>query len=76
MLLLFLLYSFGVFSQKKFSKELRFITDNDLYTSTYDDRYYTSGLFLSFSYLSKEKKEALEGDQNLRTTTYLCSFCF
>ena len=60
MLLLFLLYSFGVFSQKKFSKELRFITDNDLYTSTYDDRYYTSGLFLSFSYLSKEKKEALE----------------
>ena len=23
-----------------------------------------------------EAKEALEGDQNLRTTTYLCSFCF
>jgi hypothetical protein len=22
------------------------------------------------------QKEALEGDQNLSTTTYLCSFCF
>ena len=60
LLFLFLCYSLGVFSQKKFSKEFHFISDNDLYTSTFDDRYYTSGLFLSFSYLSKEKKEAIE----------------
>jgi hypothetical protein len=59
-LFLFLLYSIGFFSQKKFSKEIRFITDNDLYTSTYDDRYYTNGIFLSFSYLSKERKEKVE----------------
>ena len=60
LLFLFLCYSLGVFSQKKFSKEFHFISDNDLYTSTFDDRYYTSGLFLSFSYLSKGKKEAIE----------------
>ena len=60
LLFLFLCYSLGIFSQKKFSKEFHFISDNDLYTSTFDDRYYTSGLFLSFSYLSKEKKEAIE----------------
>jgi hypothetical protein len=57
---LFLFYALGVYSQNKFSKELSFITENDVYTSTYDDRYYTNGMFLSFKYLSKEKNENLE----------------
>lgn len=59
-LILFLFSTFSVFSQKKFSKEISFITENDLYTSTYDDRYYTNGMFLSFRYLSKEKNENLD----------------
>ncbi|WP_166382948.1 MULTISPECIES: lipid A deacylase LpxR family protein [unclassified Polaribacter] len=47
-------------AQEKFSKEISLITDNDLYVSTVRDRYYTSGVFLSYSYLSKNKKESLE----------------
>ncbi len=51
---------FLIFSQEKFSKEVSFITDNDLYVSTVKDRYYTSGIFLSYRYLSKTKKENQE----------------
>ena len=40
-------------AQKKFSKEFRFITDNDLYISIYKDRYYTSGVFFEYSFLKK-----------------------
>ena len=47
-------------AQEKFSKEISLITDNDLYVSTVRDRYYTSGIFLSYSYLSKNKKESLD----------------
>ena len=57
---LFLFCAFSLYSQKKFSKEISFITENDLYTSTYNDRYYTNGMFLSFKYVSKEKNENLE----------------
>jgi lipid A 3-O-deacylase len=60
LLFLFLFCVLGVYSQDKFSKEISFITENDVYTSTYDDRYYTNGMFLSFKYLSKEKNENLE----------------
>jgi lipid A 3-O-deacylase len=59
-LFLFLFFAFNMYSQVKFSKEISFITENDLYTSIYDDRYYTNGMFLSFKYLSKEKNENLE----------------
>jgi len=52
--------SFFIFSQEKFSREVSFITDNDLYVSTAKDRYYTSGFFLSYRYLSKTKKENQE----------------
>jgi hypothetical protein len=48
------------FAQEKFSKEISLITDNDLYVSAVRDRYYTSGIFLSYSYLSKNKKESLD----------------
>ena len=57
---LFLLCTFTLYSQEKFSKEISLITDNDLYTSTYDDRYYTNGMFFSYKYLSKKKNENLE----------------
>jgi lipid A 3-O-deacylase len=56
----FLFFSFCVFSQKKFSKEIGFVTENDLYVSTKKDRYYTNGMFLSYKYLSKTKKENQE----------------
>lgn len=56
----FLFFSFFIFSQKKLSKEISLITDNDLYVSTKKDRYYTSGIFLSYRYLSKTKKENQE----------------
>ena len=51
--IVFLLLSFTILSQKKFSKELSVTTDNDLYVSFKRDRYYTNGIFLSYSYLSK-----------------------
>ena len=47
-------------SQEKFSKEISIITDNDLYVSKKNDRYYSSGLFLSYRYLSKNKNTSLE----------------
>jgi hypothetical protein len=47
-------------SQDKFSKEFSFVSDNDLYVSTFKDSYYTNGLFLSFKYLSNSKNEKLE----------------
>ncbi|MCL7754413.1 lipid A deacylase LpxR family protein [Polaribacter sp. Z022] len=58
--ILFLFVSSFIISQEKFSKEISFITDNDLYVSVVRDRYYTSGIFLSYKYLSKNKKESLE----------------
>ncbi len=59
-LFIFLFSSLIAFSQEKFSKEISFITDNDLYTSTYDDRYYTNGMFLSFKYLAKKMNNSLD----------------
>ena len=40
------------YSQKSYSKEFGIKSDNDLYTSTYYDRYYTNGTFLYFRYVS------------------------
>ncbi|SDS08848.1 hypothetical protein SAMN05216503_1939 [Polaribacter sp. KT25b] len=56
----FIIFSFCIFSQEKLSKEFSFITENDLYVSTRKDRYYTNGIFLSYRYLSKTKKENQE----------------
>ncbi|MEI6864911.1 lipid A deacylase LpxR family protein [Flavicella sp.] len=54
----FLLLGTGSISgQKYFSKEIGLISDNDLYVSTYYDRYYTNGTFLYFRYLSKTSHE-------------------
>lgn len=49
-----------MFSQQKFSREISFVTDNDLYISFQKDRYYTSGIFLNYSYLTNSKNENLE----------------
>ena len=57
---LFFLISVVIFSQKKYTKEISIITENDLYTSTYYDRYYTNGLFLSYRYVAKEGHKNLE----------------
>jgi len=43
----FLLISLAAFSQQSFSKEFSLLTDNDLFTSTSRDRYYSNGLFLT-----------------------------
>ena len=46
------------FGQEK-TKEFGFITDNDLYTSSKNDMYYTNGLELFFRYLSKNENEKI-----------------
>lgn len=43
-------------SQDSYSKQFSIITDNDLYTSINRDKYYTSGIFLSYKYASKKIK--------------------
>jgi hypothetical protein len=47
-------------SQEKFSQEISFITDNDLYVSAVRDRYYSSGIFLAYRYLSDKRNQSLE----------------
>lgn len=49
---LFILASTLAFGQGK-TKEIGFITDNDLYTSSKNDMYYTNGLELFYRFLSK-----------------------
>lgn len=56
----FIFFTVCFFAQEKFSKKISFITDNDLYVSKVKDRYYTNGMFLNYSYLSKIKKDNLE----------------
>lgn len=58
--LLLFFSAFWMFSQQKFSREISFINDNDLYVSAVRDRYYTNGLFLNYRYLSENKKESIE----------------
>ena len=55
---LFLLATISGFGQAK-TKEFGFITDNDLYTSSKNDMYYTNGLELFFRYLSKNENEKI-----------------
>ena len=57
-LIIFFISSF-IFTQEKFSKEIKLITENDLYVSTNRDRYYTNGFFLNYRYLTDKKSEKL-----------------
>ena len=50
--LILLLFCVQISSQEKFSKELSFVTDNDLYVSFKRDRYYTNGMFFQFRHLT------------------------
>ena len=59
-LIAFTFCSFHIVGQEKFSKEVSLVTDNDLYISTKRDRYYTSGIFLNYRYLSNTKKNHIE----------------
>ena len=52
--LLLILVSTVVFSQKK-SAEIGLVLENDLYTSTVNDRYYTNGFELFYRFLNKNK---------------------
>jgi len=58
--------SFCSFSQNSFSKEFSLLTDNDLYTSTYRDRYYTNGMFLTF--------RTVVNNKNIKTTKKIHSY--
>ena len=52
--------SISIFSQEKYAKEFSFINDNDLYTSTTRDRYYTTGMFFTYRYLTENDSEKTE----------------
>lgn len=54
--LAFFFISLAQYSQNSYSKQFSIITDNDLYTSINRDKYYTSGIFLSYKYASKNLK--------------------
>ena len=54
---LFLFLSSLIFAQEKFSKEVKIITENDLYVSTKRDRYYTNGFFASYRFVTKNTSE-------------------
>ena len=43
-------------AQNKYSKKFSINTDNDLYVSTFRDRYYTSGLFFDYHYTANTTK--------------------
>ena len=57
---LFISLSFISFSQNNYSKSFSLLSDNDLYTSTSQDRYYTNGLFLAYRFLKENTNENLE----------------
>ena len=53
-----ILSSVLTFGQGK-TKEIGFITDNDLYTSSKNDMYYTNGLEIFYRFLSKNENEKI-----------------
>ena len=55
---LIVLVSTLVFGQGK-TAEIGFISDNDLYTSSKNDMYYTNGLELFYRFLSKNDNEKI-----------------
>lgn len=57
---IFLLSVSSVFSQNSYSKSISLVSDNDLYTSTYRDRYYSNGLFVRYQFLGTSANEKLE----------------
>lgn len=70
---LFLCFSATISGQNaKF--EIGIVTDNDLYTSTKNDQYYTNGLEIFYSYLSKKSKpQFLKKINEIRIGQYMYS---
>lgn len=56
----FVLFGLNLIAQEKFSKEISLVTDNDLYVSINRDRYYTSGVFITYRHLAKNTNINLE----------------
>ena len=59
LLIAFLASCFFSYSQQGFSKEISIVSDNDLYTSAYRDRYYTNGLFIKYRILGSSKNQKI-----------------
>ncbi|MEN9909274.1 MAG: hypothetical protein RLZZ540_2423 [Bacteroidota bacterium] len=55
----FLLLFSGTLSSQNSSVEIGVVTENDLYTSSKNDQYYTNGLEIFYRYLSKKNKSHL-----------------
>lgn len=70
---MFLLFSITLSSQNT-SAEIGIVTDNDLYTSTKNDQYYTNGLEIFYRYLSNKKKsQVLKKINEIRIGQYMYS---
>lgn len=56
-----LIISIGLkaYAQKQYSKAFSLINDNDLYISTSQDRYYTNGVFLKYSFATNGDSKSL-----------------
>ena len=57
LVLLFAFITTFISAQQKFSKEISFVNDNDLYASIERDQYYSNGMFLSYRYLASDFKK-------------------
>lgn len=57
--LFFICLPFLGVAQNTYSKEISLISDNDLYTSVYRDRYYTNGLFLTYRVVKNKNTDDL-----------------
>lgn len=71
--LIYLLLLFSVtLSAQNSSFEIGIVTDNDLYTSTKNDQYYTNGLQIFYRYLSKKRKpEVLKKINEIRLGQFM-----
>lgn len=69
----FLLFSIISFGQNS-KIEIGVVTDNDLYTSSKNDQYYTNGLEIFYRYLSKkEKPNVIKKIDEIRVGQYMYS---
>lgn len=73
-LLLVIISSSFLYSQRKFTNEFSLINDNDLYTSLSQDRYYTNGTFLTYKWLSNfSSKKAVKKIYKLQLGQHIYS---
>ena len=58
-LFFFIFLTFHLYCQNNYSKEFSIQTDNDLYTSITQDRYYTNGISFKYNYITKKKSSEI-----------------